>query len=71
MNNESKRLAESREVAPRPTYAPAALSMGVVMLAWGILTHWTISLIGAGLFAWALGSWMDEICQQWRTSDES
>ena len=56
---------ESGDNMPRPTYAPVAMAMSVTMLAWGILTHWTVSLVGALLFVWALWSWMGEICRQW------
>ncbi len=59
------------ELKVRPTYAPAALSMGVMFLAWGILTHWTLSLVGAGLCVWALWSWMNEITLEWELGDES
>ena len=62
-------VERSEEV--RPTYAPAAVAMGVMMIAWGMLTHWTVSAFGAGLFAWALWNWMNEVCRQWRVRDES
>ncbi len=65
MNDESQQATETEEVTPRPTYAPIAMSMGIMMLAWGILTHWTISLAGAVIFAWALWNWMDEITTAW------
>ena len=71
MNDNLNNMAESREVMPRPTYAPAAMSMGVMMLVWGILTYWTMSLAGAGLLVWALSSWMNEVCQEWKSQDES
>ncbi|MCA9101778.1 MAG: hypothetical protein R3C10_11170 [Pirellulales bacterium] len=50
---------------PEPSYAPAAMAMGIAMTAWGILTHWTISLIGAALVVWALWTWMTEVCHTW------
>jgi hypothetical protein len=37
------------------------MAMGVMMLMWGILTHWFLSLVGASLMAWSLYTWMQEI----------
>jgi len=48
-------------VIPRPTYAPAGLAMGIMMLFWGIMTHWTMSLAGVLLMGWALWTWINEI----------
>lgn len=58
------------EPLPRPSFAPIAMSLGVMMLAWGLLTHWLMSLFGAGVIAWSLGAWMDQVCQQWRALDD-
>jgi len=52
----------------RPTYAPAALAMGVAMTAWGLLVHWSLSLSGAALLAWALARWVGEIATAWRNA---
>ncbi len=61
-NNESNEKAESM---PQPTYAPAAMAMGVTMLAWGVVTHWTMSVAGVALCVWALWDWMSDICRAW------
>jgi redox-regulated HSP33 family molecular chaperone len=60
---------------PRPTYAPAAMALGVAMTAWGMLTFSLttnsltfMSVMGAGLVAWALWSWMREVAIEWRNS---
>ena len=55
---------EPSEQGPRPTYAPAAMAMGVMMLLWGIVTMGIMSLAGAGLIAWSLWSWINEIRKQ-------
>lgn len=65
MNDELQQPTEAEEVTPRPTYAPITMAMAITMLAWGILTHWTISLTGAGIFVWGLWSWMEEITMAW------
>lgn len=49
----------------RPTYAPAALAMGIMFAFWGILTHWSMSLIGALMMVGAIWSWMHEIRNTW------
>ncbi len=49
------------EAVVRPTYAPAALAMGITMTAWGLLTHWSMSLLGAALAIAALGAWIRDI----------
>ena len=54
----------------RSTYAPAAMAMAIMMLAWGLVTHWSMSAVGFLLFSWALYSWMTEICEQWKIDDE-
>ncbi len=49
--------------APRPTYAPAAMALGVMMLLWGIVTMWVMSAAGAGVMAWSLWTWINEISE--------
>jgi hypothetical protein len=71
MNDEKNRSLERHSSTPRPTAVPAALAMSVTLLASGIVTHWSMSLVGVGLFVWALGSWMREICYQWGISDDA
>ena len=46
---------------PQPTYAPAAMALGVMMLLWGLVTMWVMSAAGAGVMAWSLWSWINEI----------
>lgn len=58
------------DVMPQPTYAPIAMSMGVMFLVWGSMTHWTMSVGGALVIAWALWSWMGQICYDWKLEDE-
>ncbi|MCH9652703.1 MAG: hypothetical protein K0U86_00340 [Planctomycetes bacterium] len=48
-----------------PTYSPAALAMGITFMLWGILTHWSMSLIGVAVIVGALWSWMNEIRSSW------
>ncbi len=56
---------EETEQEIEPTYAPAALAMGITFMLWGILTHWSMSLIGIAVIVGALWSWMHEIHSSW------
>lgn len=46
---------------PRPTYWPVVLAVGVMFLAWGIVTTIAITIIGLALFALGLGGWIGEL----------
>lgn len=74
--NDKKQPTQDTEMIRR-TYAPIAMAMAIMMMFWGILCHpygisiWSMSLAGGGLFAWALYSWMKEVCHEWSIQDES
>ncbi|MCP4940428.1 MAG: hypothetical protein GY924_00405 [Planctomycetaceae bacterium] len=46
---------------PQPTYVPAALAMGIMMLLWGILTNWIMSAAGVLVMIWAVTGWVREM----------
>ncbi len=46
---------------PRPTYWPVVLAVGVMFLAWGIVTTIAISIIGVALLALGIGGWIGEL----------
>ncbi|QDT41553.1 hypothetical protein Pan241w_16160 [Gimesia alba] len=56
---------QTEEPEMRPTYAPAALAMGITFMSWGILTHWSMSVIGIMVIVGAVWSWMHEIHSSW------
>ena len=58
INGGAKPLPEN---LPRPTACPATLSLGVTLLAFGIVTSWIISLAGLGLFLLGAGGWLEEL----------
>lgn len=68
---EVERTQLAVEPLPRPSFAPIAMSLGVLMLVWGILTHWSMSLFGIGVIVGSLFMWMDQVCQQWRALDDN
>lgn len=56
---------ETPEPEMQPTYAPAALAMGIMFAFWGILTHWSMSVVGGLMMVGAIWSWMHEIRNTW------
>jgi hypothetical protein len=46
---------------PRPTYWPAVLALGIVFLAWGLVTSLLISGVGLVLFVLALAGWIGDL----------
>ncbi len=55
---------------PRPTYWPAALALGSVLLLWGILTSRILSVIGAVLFTLSMVGWIAELLRAPGEEDE-
>jgi hypothetical protein len=49
------------ERLPRPTVWPATVALGVTLLAFGIVTHWLMSLAGLGLFILGTGGWFKDL----------
>lgn len=47
--------------APRPTYAPATMALGVMMLLWGLTTMWIMSVTGLVVIIWAMSMWISEM----------
>lgn len=64
-NGEQEMPEQETEQELEPTYAPAALAMGITFMLWGILTHWSMSLIGVAVIVGALWSWMNDIRNSW------
>lgn len=60
-------LQPSEHRPPRPTYAPAAAALGIMLAIWGFLTMWIMSVAGLGLFAWAMVAWIREIRLEWKS----
>ncbi len=55
-------LAKARpEKLPKPTYWPFFLAMGIMFLAWGLLTIWLISLAGLIIFIISLAGWINDL----------
>lgn len=46
---------------PPPTYWPAVLALGIVLLFWGLVSSPIISAVGLGLFALGLGGWIGDL----------
>ncbi|WP_417381620.1 hypothetical protein [Gimesia sp.] len=56
---------ETTEPELQPTYAPATLALGIMFMFWGILTHWSMSLIGIMVMVGGIWAWMKEINSSW------
>ena len=46
----------------RPTWWPAALALGIVLVLWGIVTSLMVAAVGVAVFAVALAGWLGEVC---------
>ncbi len=53
-------LAESAEV-PRPTVSPLVLALGITLLGAGWATSLAVSAVGAALFLFGLGGWIEQL----------
>ena len=49
------------EHLPSPTYTPAIVAAGLVLIAWGAVTTIALVMLGVLLLAFGIGSWMAEI----------
>jgi hypothetical protein len=46
---------------PHPTYWPAVLAMGIVILAWGLVTNAVVTVVGVVIFFVALMGWIGDM----------
>lgn len=46
---------------PRPTAWPAALALGTMLFAWGMIASAMVLVVGIVLFGISLGGWIGEI----------
>ena len=51
---------------PRPTWWPAALALGIVLVLWGIVTSLMVAAVGVAVLAVALAGWLGEVCHERR-----
>jgi hypothetical protein len=49
------------EHVPRPTYAPALMAGGLMLLVWGAATAWPVSLGGLAVIAAASAKWIRDL----------
>ncbi len=49
------------DAIPRSTAWPAAMALGVTLLAWGLITSPVVLGVGVALFAVSLAGWIGEI----------
>ncbi len=46
---------------PHPTYWPAVLGLGLMFLAWGLVTSLVVSVVGLALFGFGLAGWIGDL----------
>jgi hypothetical protein len=46
---------------PQPTYTPAIVGLGIMLIAFGIVSTWAVAVLGALLVAVGLTGWYAEI----------
>lgn len=71
-------MSEEKKETPeiRPTFAPITISLAVMMIFWGLLSHpfginiWWMSIAGGALLVWGIYIWMREVCHEWSMQDE-
>lgn len=52
------------ETLPQPTYWPAFLALGIVLLLWGVVTVIAISIVGLVVIAVSLYGWIGDILRE-------
>jgi hypothetical protein len=53
-------LAQPRKL-PLPTVWPATLSLGVTLMAFGVVTSWIMSITGTILFLFGAAGWVEDL----------
>lgn len=66
-NKPEEQVAAKPEKLPPPTYWPFFLAMGLLFMAWGLLTTWIISAAGAVVFIMALAAWINILRHEQRS----
>ena len=56
---------------PKPTYWPATLALGNVLIAWGLVTTPAISVVGGMLFSLAAAGWLRDLVEQRREEGDA
>ena len=57
--NEDENMKAKPEVLPEPTYWPFFLALGIMLMGWGLLTMWLISVTGLLVFVISLIQWIN------------
>jgi hypothetical protein len=49
------------EKIPEPTFWPAALALGTVLLLWGLVTSFVVAVVGFVLLVFSIAGWLQEM----------
>ena len=58
-NADKETVKAKPQKLPKPTYWPFFLAMGIMFMAWGLVTFWLISLAGFVVFVISLIGWIN------------
>jgi len=56
---EQDHIKAKPEELPKPTYWPFFLALGIMLMGWGLLTMWLISVTGLLVFIISLIQWIN------------
>lgn len=56
------------DVLAKPTWAPAALALGVTLIGWGLITSFIMLAIGLAVFTFSIATWIKELCNERRSA---
>jgi len=57
--SEDENIKAKPKVLPEPTYWPFFLALGIMLMGWGLLTMWLISVTGLLVFIISLVQWIN------------
>lgn len=64
MSNNSADQIPRPEKIPEPTWWPAALSLGVTLVGWGIVASYVVFFLGLVLTAFSFAGWIGDILNE-------
>lgn len=49
------------EIIPKPTFWPIFTAFGVLLLFWGLITSFILSLVGVVVLAFSISGWVSDL----------
>jgi hypothetical protein len=54
-------MSNREDELPKPTYWPMFFALGTTVVAWGLITSWVVSAVGALVLLVSITGWVKEI----------